>query len=439
MWRQRPGVSSAVAAVRGTHRLSSITRAGKGVFFVCVFAVAVVPALLTAPLPAARAPALHDRPGATAANGTVPVYPEDWIPRSSTWTDARHGWTWPPDSRLVATSDGGRSWNVIFSGANYLFNPGYVRTSRSAGLVATGRIGGGVFWTNDGGRRWFGVRGAAPLQSAAAGRGSLLFWHSYTESPDTLYRVTGWPPRGDFPCLPRDWPPNQPPGHRVCAELPDDAGMRSVPVARLDHGTLGEMRPVPGGVAALVADPRRPLAGLDATAVAVYRVRTLSLARLPAPALKSGEIFSGRAELAAAGPSLFATVPLSLPNDPYRPRRIGSVLWRSGDGGKSWTVRVSRTLPKRFARARGRARIGARVWLPGGFVASAHSGAKKMLMIRQLGRTRLLALPGSGHCSALSPRVDWPFLAVEGRRRGSTPSIWWSANGGSHWTRFGRC
>ena len=96
-------------------------------------------------------------------------------------------------------------------------------------------------------------------------------------------------------------------------------------------------------------------------------------------------------------------------------------------------------LPKRLALVRKHGRIGARAWLPAGFVAGAQAGRPRLLLIRQLGRARLLALRSASSCSAVKPHVDWPHLIVEGQRRHSTVAVWSSSDGGSHWTRFGRC
>jgi hypothetical protein len=133
----------------------------------------------------------------------------------------------------------------------------------------------------------------------------------------------------------------------------------------------------------------------------------------------------GLSDIAAAWPNLYAT--------------IGSLLWRSADGGRTWSLMTARTPTYTLARLRGHVQTGARAWLPGGFIASARVGTRRALAIRQLGRTRLLALPGSASCSGLEPRVDWPRLFVEGRRTGRTVTVWYSFDGGLRWTRFGRC
>lgn len=371
---------------------------------------------------------------ATATRTSAGASPKA-IPRASEWIDARHGWTWHyPSTKLYTTDDGGRTWHAVFTGSNFLFNPS-IWTSRSAALVSTGRQAGATFWTRDGGRRWYGTQ-VVPLGAAASGRGSLLFWHQYR---DTLYRVEGWPPRGDFPCEPGDWPPAQPPGHRICLDPPGDAGMRSIVAARLERGVFREMRSVAGGVVGLVLEPNGRHPNLGASDVALYREGSLSLVPLADPAVADGEELSG-VRLAAAWPRIYVTTSLVISSEPgRRPDEVGSVLWRSGDGGRTWKVTVARVVPKRMALVRGRPRVGVRTWLPGGFVASALARRRRVLLIRQLGRTRLLALRGTGTCSALEPHVDWPQLFVEGRRAGRPSAVWWSPDGGIRWTRFGRC
>ena len=191
--------------------------------------------------------------------------------------------------------------------------------------------------------------------------------------------------------------------------------MRSVVVARLERGTFGLMRSVPGGIFAAVW-------GADDIQVALYRNGSLYVSQLPEP--RAGPV-PHPTEVNAAWPRLYAT--------------LGSVLWRSGDRGQTWTVLTGGAEPRPLARVRAPVRIGARAWLPGGFVAVARTARQRVLMIRQLGRTRLLALAASADCSALEPRADWPHVFVEGRRAGRTVAVWRSPDGGNRWTRFGRC
>ncbi len=368
--------------------------------------------------------------------------PPKGIPRDpglSSWVDAQHGWTWHDES-VYATRDGGRTWRRILAGSNHLFNPGLLRASRNAGVVATGKQDGTVLWTNDGGRHWYDMGGLLPLGTEAVARGSQFFWHPWQGRRGTLYRVESWPPRGEIPCkqvIP-DWGVRQPRGHFVCTAPPDDAGMRSVVVAQLEQGSFRVMRVVPGGVVALVSEPNDRHPQLGASQAAVYRAGSLSLTPLPEPALVSPEDVAGIG-LAAAGPRVYATAALTRPHPPRRDDTIGSVLWRSGDGGRAWTVWVARRLPQRVPLLRVRPRIGRRAWLPGGIVASARVAGRPALVIRQGTTERSLALPHAGKCSVLEPHVDWPHIFVQGRRGGRTTAVWWSGDGGKKWTRFGGC
>jgi hypothetical protein len=360
----------------------------------------------------------------------------------STWADSGHGWAvhYPPQGRaqLHATDDGGRSWRLVFVGGNYIFYA--LRTSSSAGIVETGGWAGATFWTRDGGRHWYFTRlfpGAdyrfERRSLVQAGRGSSLFWHL---GGDTLYRVEGWPPRGDVPCEPDPILNPQPPGRTVCAVPPGEAGMHSVVAARLHRGAFGAMRSTAAGVVALVDERNGRHQTVSASHVAVYRApdNSLSLAPFPdTPPLKAGEELA-YFSLAAAWPRLFVTAPVWMRSSGRR----GTVVWRSEDGGGTWRVTLTRSLPKRVALIDGSVRIGARWWIPGGFVASARVGRRRALLIRQLGSTRTIALPGATTCTTLEAASNWPELFVEGRR-GGTRALWWSPDGGKRWTRLGRC
>jgi hypothetical protein len=375
-----------------------------------------------------------------ATTASAAVKPKG-IPQFSSWVDSRHGWTsyYPSQehAQLRATDDGGRTWHLVFTGGNYIFY--YLKTSPAAGLVESGGWSGTTLWTRDGGRHWYfthlfpgtDYRFQEP-SLVRAGRGNLLFWH---QSADTLYRVEGWPPRGELACEPELTFP-QTGGRVACAVPAGEAGMRSVVVGRLSRGAFGAMRSTAVGIVALVEerDGRDPRS--SASHVAVYRTADASLLLRPfpdPPALEAGEKL-GFLTLAAAWPRLYVTVAVRSSSNV----RTGTVLWRSDDGGATWTVALSRGLPQRAALVRGTTRIGSRTWIPGGFVASARRDRRPLLLIRQLGRTRAIALPGSRRCARLAVASSWPQLFADGARAGVT-ALWWSADGGSSWTRFGRC
>jgi Protein of unknown function (DUF4242) len=214
------------------------------------------------------------------------------------------------------------------------------------------------------------------------------------------------------------------------ARVARDRIIAAVPVAP----SLREMRALLDGVFAHVYDPVA-----KSSHAAVYRQGSLSLEQLPVPVLAEDERVELEAfphRLASDWPRLYVLSDLRVVTQ-LREVVTGTVLWRSGDGGKEWTVTVARALPSRAYRVRGRARVLSRTPLPGGYVASARVGDRLALVIRQLDRTRpQLALPGSAQCTALELRVDWPNIFVQGRRSSSTRAIWLSQEGGYRWTRF---
>jgi hypothetical protein len=378
--------------------------------------------------------------------GAAPDAPKG-IPLLSDWLGPRDGWAWIADAGQVrATADGGRTWETIFGGGTFLSHP-FARTSRSAGLVSTGgRAGSTTHWTNDGGRDWF-LLDEIPMGAVAAGTGNQLYWH---DGWDTLFRVEGWPPRGDFACveMPSELGPPLP-GHRLCRAVDD--GLRSVVAMRLPGGRFGPYGGMalvppaqgqPGGIVELVSDLPHPRGGAPGRGVVVVRGGGLALSRLlPYPALRSGEE-TDLETILASWPRLYVLAPLSKASpDPAVGRStIGAVLLRSRDGGDGWASHLARSLPRRVAHVRGPARLDARVPLPGGWVAAGRAGGRPVVTIRQLDRTRpLLALPGSARCAALRPVVDWPHVVVEGTRGTQLRAVWLSSDGGYRWTAFGRC
>jgi hypothetical protein len=395
-------------------------------------AVAVAAAVLAIALPAL----------AGAASEASPKR----IPLDSDWIGTQDGWEWVASpAEIRSTTNGGRRWEPIFQGGDFLFSP-FGRTSRNTGVVATGRIAGSAFWTNDRGRDWF-LLDAIPLGATTAGSGNGLFWH---ERGDTLYRVEGWPPRGDFPC---DEVPSEfggpLPGHRFCRKVDD--GLRSVVALRLPGSTFHAYRGLvtvpagrglPAGVAALVDDLPHPRGGGGrGRGFVVVRGGGLGLARLlPLPALRPGEEFA-YSTLFAAWPRVYVDVPLMNASPiPGGATRSGSVLMRSRNGGENWATFVARSLPRRAPHVPGSADLGARFDLPGGWIAAGRAHGRLVVVIRQLDRTRgPLAFAGSAKCGALRPVVDWPSVVVEGRRGTQLRAVWLSSDGGYRWTGFGRC
>jgi hypothetical protein len=385
--------------------------------------------------------------------GAAPESTPKRIPLNSDWIGTQDGWAWVDDTepaRIRATTDGGRTWETIFSGGNFLFYP-YARTSRNAGVVATGRLGRAAFWTNDRGRNWFPLD-AIPIGATTAGSGNQLYWH---QRGDTLYRVEGWPPRGDFPCdeVGSDFGPPPLPGHRFCRKVDD--GLRSVVAVRLSGGAtfypFGGMVTVPpspryapsAGVASIVDDLPHPRGGgPGGRGVVVIRSGGFGLLRLlPRPVLQQGEEMPAEI-LFGSWPRLYVVSQLmkasAVPGE--GPRLSRSVLLRSRSGGDTWAVFVSRSLPQRASHTRGPAQLGARVPLPGGWIAAGHTQGRPIVEIRQLDRMRgPLAFAGSKGCGALRPVVDWPRIVVEGRRGTQLRALWLSSDGGYRWTAFGHC
>jgi hypothetical protein len=359
----------------------------------------------------------------------------------SIWLDAKHAWASPGEpSEIYVTKNGGRKWlGSIFRGGNRNYQ--VVPTSPKAAVVESGNWGGTSLWTNDGGRFWYAtdVFGGACYANCGlyrriwrAGRGKALFWHDFG---DTLYQVRGWPPVGHFAC--EEWAFGEAdpslPGHPLCEPPPNDAGLSSLPVAQLDHGSFGEMVAVPNGAAAIEHVPGDELA----PKVALVRGGSLSLLALPEAGADADSV--DNFTIVAPWPRVYVVGWILRQNVP-----AGWALWRSADGGASWTVQVTDSMtPKRARVARGRARMGrTRTWFPGGFMASARVAGRKVFLIRQLGRSRALLLPGASACRRIEVERLAPGRAelfVEGRRNGALAAIWWSEDAGHSWLRFGRC
>jgi hypothetical protein len=360
----------------------------------------------------------------------------------SSWFDSKHAWAFVGrPSEIYVTKNGGRKWlGPIFRGGNR--NYALVPTSPRHAVVEAGNWSGFSFWTNDRGRFWYETDGfgvacyancvpRAGRSVARAGRGNLLFWH---DRGDTLYQVRAWPPVGRFPCTELIFDSGgPPPGHHLCRRLPDEAGLSSVPVARLDRGSaFRELASVPGGVAAMIDRSTAE----RAPRIALFRHGSLSLLTLPEPKVEGA---FGNFTIVAPWPRIYVVGRILRQN-----RATGWVVWRSADAGASWTVYRTNSLEPRRARVtRGRARVvRTRTWFPGGFMARALVSGRQVLHIKQLGRARSLFLPGSKACrrievARLAP--GWPELFVEGRRKGAVAAIWWSADAGDRWLRLGTC
>jgi hypothetical protein len=347
---------------------------------------------------------------------------------TTSWADNRHGWVECREATLCATENGGRSWHDILSGGNFFFSA--VRTSvAGAGVAQTGRLVGSSFWTRDNGLRWYELPNVPTSNYNGGeralvfeGRGSLLFWHL---SGTTLYQLTPWPATADPPCKGQSWPG---PGTCVLAEA--DSPFTSTAVGSIAAGSLDRMRNIPGGVAALVtaADPNASPSG-----VLVHRGDSNTVSTLPEPPLE-------RRSLTCTGfyvgwPALF--VEASSFSSTVGCGKLPRVLWRSADVGGTWAVASTTSVGLRSAPARP-GMLGMRSAVPGGTVAP-YKAAPARLELRQLA-VRRLRLPGGTRCRVSSIVAAWPAILVTGRRPSGASAIrWWSSDGGSSWSVFGRC
>ena len=106
----------------------------------------------------------------------------------ASWADPNHGWRYALRRGLEATSDGGRTWRLVFpvepsSGADVV-EP--VRMSAASGLVG---VSGREFVTNDAGRHWYQVNLPAPPW--LFGRDTQLF----AVGGNTIEQAAVWPLR----------------------------------------------------------------------------------------------------------------------------------------------------------------------------------------------------------------------------------------------------
>jgi hypothetical protein len=193
------------------------------------------------------------------------------------WAGSQYGWTSDPPARckprldVCATEDGGSTWHGIFRGGTFVF--GVVRTSKTAGVVSTGRQVSARFWTRDNGRHWYLTR---KVGREFQGNGAYLF--SIDFGP-TLYRIRPWPPTararckggwtgGAFDTVPAK-------GGNVCSGPAVEAGMKAVAAVTLEEGKLAGLANVPGGTIATVSSSPVPR-------VLIYRLGRPRVVDLPA-------------------------------------------------------------------------------------------------------------------------------------------------------------
>ncbi len=249
-----------------------------------------------------------------------------------------------------------------------------------------------------------------------------MFWH---QTGQTLYQLTPWPAAADPPCKGQSWP-----GPNTCVLAAADSPFTSVTVGTIAAGALDRMRNIPRGVAVLVtaADPNASPA-----AVLVHRGDQNPVGTLPEPPLERRSLTC--TGFYAGWPALFVEASSAVSS--VGCGKLPRVLWRSADGGGTWAVESTRQVGLRAAAARSGV-LGKRIAVPGGTIAP-YADAPARIQIRQLA-TQNLRLPGGPRCRVASITVAWPALLVTGRRPGGGRAIrWWSNDGGSNWSVFGRC
>lgn len=241
------------------------------------------------------------------------------------WADSQHGWTAHPPARckprrdVCATEDGGATWRGIFNGGTFIF--GVVRTSRTAGVVSTGRQASARFWTRDNGRHWYRTKKIGP---EFIGSGKYLFWIDFGPA---LYRVTPWPPRLEPSCrgvwTVAAFETEAAKGGNVCSGPAVDAGMKAVRAVRLEQGELAGLTNVPGGVIATVTESPSPR-------VLLYRLGNARVVDLPAAgSLVPCTGFSR--EPIVSWPRITVLACRAAAGEP-----LGA--WVSSNGGASWRV-----------------------------------------------------------------------------------------------------
>ena len=350
--------------------------------------------------------------------------------RAASWADNQHGWVECRESEVCATEDGGRTWHDIFTGGNFIFS--LVRTSAGAGVTQTGRTIGSTFWTRNNGKRWYELpnvpvpdlgSGGNTRALVLEGRGGLLFWH---QSEQTLNQITPWPATVDPPCRGTSWP-----GPNTCVLAATDSPFTSTAVATIPTGSLERMRNIDGGVAALVTadDPNA-----SPSAVLVHRGGSNAVSTLPEPPLSRRSLTC--TEFFADWPWLFVSAAAYTGKQGCS--KLVHVLWRSADGGRTWTVAATKQVAQVGAGTRP-GTLGKIDAVPGGAVVPMRT-APARLELRQLAKKRDVLLPGGSRCRVAQVVAAWPALYVTGRKAGgTTPIRWWSDDGGTSWAVFGRC
>jgi hypothetical protein len=214
------------------------------------------------------------------------------------FSDGTHGWASREDG-VYSTDDGGATWRLVYPRSALRV----ARVSPATGMISVGdrisRCGCRQvrLWTADGGATWTRTPSAVGSGFAAAA-GTLWWWRGAS-----FYRAAAWPPgRG---------------------------GLKGVRVAS-GKGAIVDVEPVPGGAAALVS----------------RRVGGFGFDRTPLLRFVQNGSVRNRVLPAVGGDVLVRSFEVSWPEitvhgfdvTAFTRRQQGSVLWRSEDGGATWTV-----------------------------------------------------------------------------------------------------
>jgi sugar lactone lactonase YvrE len=214
------------------------------------------------------------------------------------FSDGLHGWASREDG-VYSTDDGGATWRLVYPRSAVRV----ARVSPASGMIAVGdrisRCGCRQvrLWTANGGASWTRTPGAVGSGFAAAA-GTLWWWRGAS-----LYRAAAWPP-----------------GPR---------GLKGVRIAA-GKGAIVDVQPVPGGAVALVS----------------RRVGGLGFDRAPLLRFAQNGSVRNRILPAVGGDVLVRSLEVAWPEiavhgvdvTAFTRREEGSVLWRSVDGGATWTV-----------------------------------------------------------------------------------------------------
>jgi hypothetical protein len=234
-----------------------------------------------------------------AGRARVVGHDETPVPGHRSFADPLHGWVSREDG-VFATENGGQSWRLIYPRSAIRV----ARVSSQTGMIGLGdRVTAcGCrqvrLWTADGGATW------APTPKAvgngfAAANGTLWWWRG-----GVLYRAAAWPP-----------------GPR---------GLKGVKAGKVKGGAILDVRPIPGGVAALVT---RRVAGLGFDRVPTLLLGNVTSLRQRTLPPVVGEVLLRSLEV--SWPEIRVT---GFDVTAFTRGEGGLVEWLSADGGATWSV-----------------------------------------------------------------------------------------------------